>query len=122
MNDISPKISGKLQLGESNSGPDSEGCGDPAGPWALHLCFSWPAWPQICKNSFRIDNSSSLETQAQEQVSNPKLGFLWAAGPVDRGTAHLRFSGIEPPQADTKHIDPCGKRAKPKKSSHQMED
>ncbi|KAJ9053111.1 hypothetical protein DSO57_1027454 [Entomophthora muscae] len=41
MYDISPKISGKLQLGESNSGPDSEGCGDPAGPWAACLGFSW---------------------------------------------------------------------------------
>ncbi|KAJ9070263.1 hypothetical protein DSO57_1010085 [Entomophthora muscae] len=40
MNDISPGISGKLQLGELNSGPDYEGCGDPAGPWAARLCFS----------------------------------------------------------------------------------
>ncbi|KAJ9077830.1 M-phase phosphoprotein 8 [Entomophthora muscae] len=31
----------------------------------------------------RIDNSSSLETQAQEQELNPHPGFLWAARPVD---------------------------------------
>ncbi|KAJ9083535.1 hypothetical protein DSO57_1033826 [Entomophthora muscae] len=52
----------------------------------------------------RIDNSSSLETRAQEQGLNPEPGFLWAAGPVDRETARLRFSGIEPPQADTERI------------------
>ncbi|KAJ9077588.1 hypothetical protein DSO57_1015394 [Entomophthora muscae] len=39
MNDISPKISGKLQLGESNSGPDSDGCEDPEDPQAVCLCF-----------------------------------------------------------------------------------
>ncbi|KAJ9063686.1 hypothetical protein DSO57_1038357 [Entomophthora muscae] len=31
----------------------------------------------------RIVNSSSLETWAQEQESNPDPGFLWATGPVD---------------------------------------
>ncbi|KAJ9071850.1 hypothetical protein DSO57_1033065 [Entomophthora muscae] len=61
-------------------------------------------------NQNMIENSSSLETRAQEQVLNPKLEFLWAAGPVNCGTAHLRFSGIEPPQADTEHIDPCSKK------------
>ncbi|KAJ9068249.1 hypothetical protein DSO57_1030543 [Entomophthora muscae] len=60
-----------------------------------------------CPQPVRIDNSSSLETQAKEQGSNPEPGFLWASGPVNRGTACLRFSGIEPPQADTKRIDPC---------------
>ncbi|KAJ9072241.1 hypothetical protein DSO57_1029617 [Entomophthora muscae] len=58
----------------------------------------------------RIANSSSLETWAREQGSNPKPGFLWAAGPVDCRTARPRFSGIEPPQADTKRIDPYGKK------------
>ncbi|KAJ9084278.1 hypothetical protein DSO57_1026152 [Entomophthora muscae] len=43
MNDISPKISGKLQLGELNLGPDSDGCEDPSDPWAVCLCFLWLA-------------------------------------------------------------------------------
>ncbi|KAJ9055753.1 hypothetical protein DSO57_1000612 [Entomophthora muscae] len=47
--------------------------------------------------NIRIDNSSSLETQAWEQELNPEPGFLWAARPVDRRTAHPRFPGIEPP-------------------------
>ncbi|KAJ9079720.1 hypothetical protein DSO57_1032586 [Entomophthora muscae] len=62
----------------------------------------------------RIDNYSSLETQAQELESNLEPRFLWAAGPVDCRTAHLSFSGIEPPQADTKHIDPCGRKSQTK--------
>ena len=62
----------------------------------------------------RIDNSSSLETQAQEQELNPNPGPPWAARPVDRRTTHLRFSGTKPPQADTKCIDPCGKKRKTK--------
>ncbi|KAJ9074235.1 hypothetical protein DSO57_1008502 [Entomophthora muscae] len=40
VNDISPETGEKIQLGELDSGPDSEGCGDPADPWAIHLCFS----------------------------------------------------------------------------------
>ncbi|KAJ9051373.1 hypothetical protein DSO57_1005081 [Entomophthora muscae] len=56
---------------------------------------------------FRIDNYSSLETQAQEQESNPDPGSPWAARPVDCRTACPRFSGIEPPQADTKNVGPC---------------
>ncbi|KAJ9075861.1 hypothetical protein DSO57_1031663 [Entomophthora muscae] len=43
MNGISPKISGKLQLGESNLESDSDGCGDPADPQAVRLCFLWLA-------------------------------------------------------------------------------
>ncbi|KAJ9050758.1 hypothetical protein DSO57_1011445 [Entomophthora muscae] len=62
----------------------------------------------------RIDNSFSLETQAQEQGSNPEPGFLWATRPVDRRTACLHFSVIEPPQADTKHVDPCSKKRQAK--------
>ncbi|KAJ9064602.1 hypothetical protein DSO57_1028845 [Entomophthora muscae] len=62
----------------------------------------------------RIDNSSSLETWAREQGSNPEPGFLWAAGPVDRRTTHLRFSRIEPPLADTKNVDPCSKKSQTK--------
>ncbi|KAJ9057800.1 hypothetical protein DSO57_1019293 [Entomophthora muscae] len=45
----------------------------------------------------RIDNSPPLETQAQEQESNPEPGFPRAAGPMDCPPA---FSGVKPPQAD----------------------
>ncbi|KAJ9063524.1 hypothetical protein DSO57_1000102 [Entomophthora muscae] len=62
----------------------------------------------------RIDNSSSLETRAQEQKSNPDPGFLWATGPVDRRTARPRFSGIEPTQADTKNVGPCNETSQTK--------
>ncbi|KAJ9052255.1 hypothetical protein DSO57_1036040 [Entomophthora muscae] len=62
----------------------------------------------------RIANSSSLETQAWEQESNPEPGFLWAAGPVDCGTACPRFSGIKLPQADTERINPCSKKRQSK--------
>ncbi|KAJ9066079.1 hypothetical protein DSO57_1013123 [Entomophthora muscae] len=61
-----------------------------------------------------IDNSSFLETRAQEQELNPDPGFLWAAGPVDHWTARLRFSGIESPQADIKNVDPCSKKSQTK--------
>ncbi|KAJ9077740.1 hypothetical protein DSO57_1013812 [Entomophthora muscae] len=54
----------------------------------------------------RIDNSPPLEPQAQERESNPEPGFPRAAGPVDCETAHLHFSGFEPPQADVEEDDP----------------
>ena len=54
----------------------------------------------------KMDNSSSLETWAWEQESNPDPGFLWAARP--------HFSGIEPPQADTENVDPCSKKSQTK--------
>ncbi|KAJ9086734.1 M-phase phosphoprotein 8 [Entomophthora muscae] len=66
------------------------------------------------RDGVRIDNSSSLETWVQEQGLNPEPGFLWAAGPVDCWTAHPCFSGIEPPQADTKNVDPCSKKSQTK--------
>ncbi|KAJ9072781.1 hypothetical protein DSO57_1023604 [Entomophthora muscae] len=44
------------------------------------------------KGSVKIDNSSPLETQAQERDLNPDPGLPRAA--------HLRFSGIEPLQAE----------------------
>ncbi|KAJ9081018.1 hypothetical protein DSO57_1018945 [Entomophthora muscae] len=37
-----------------------------------------------------------------------------ACEPQDCGTACLRFPGIEPPQADTKCIDPCSKKRQTK--------
>ncbi|KAJ9082184.1 hypothetical protein DSO57_1006920 [Entomophthora muscae] len=71
--------------------------------------------PYIQANqAVRIDNSSFLETRARKQGLNPKPGFLWAAGPVNCRTACMRFSGIKPPQADTKCIDPCGKKRQTK--------
>ncbi|KAJ9048715.1 hypothetical protein DSO57_1032189 [Entomophthora muscae] len=59
----------------------------------------------------RIDNSSSLETQAREQESNPdprppRPPGLWTARP--------RISGIEPPQADTKNVGPCSETSQTK--------
>ncbi|KAJ9050232.1 hypothetical protein DSO57_1016376, partial [Entomophthora muscae] len=54
----------------------------------------------------RIDNSPPLEPQAQGQESIPEPGFPQAAGPVDRETACLHFSGFEPPQADVEEDDP----------------
>ncbi|KAJ9048440.1 hypothetical protein DSO57_1035057 [Entomophthora muscae] len=64
--------------------------------------------------SVRIENSSSLETQAREQESNPDPGPPWTARPVDCRTACLRFSGIEPPQADTKNVGPCSETSQTK--------
>ncbi|KAJ9064275.1 hypothetical protein DSO57_1032229 [Entomophthora muscae] len=68
---------------------------------------------KLC-NIVRIDNSFSLETRAWEQESTPDPGFLWATGPMDCRTAHLRFSGIKPPQADTENVEPCSKRSQTK--------
>ncbi|KAJ9080957.1 hypothetical protein DSO57_1019490 [Entomophthora muscae] len=64
--------------------------------------------------SVRIDNSSSLETRAREQESNPNPGSPWAAGPVDCRTSRPRFSGIKPPQADTKNVGPCSETGQTK--------
>ncbi|KAJ9077631.1 hypothetical protein DSO57_1014871 [Entomophthora muscae] len=50
--------------------------------------------------SVRTDNFPPLESQAQEQESNPEPGFPWATGPEDRETARPHFSGIKPLQAD----------------------
>ncbi|KAJ9085750.1 hypothetical protein DSO57_1010978 [Entomophthora muscae] len=72
------------------------------------LC--WPTTSAIV----RIDNSSSLETWAWEQGSNPEPGPPWAAGPVDCGTACPLFFGIKPPQADTERTDPCSKNRQTK--------
>ncbi|KAJ9083423.1 hypothetical protein DSO57_1034817 [Entomophthora muscae] len=62
----------------------------------------------------RINNYSSLETRARELESNPKPRSLWTNGPVDCRTTCPRFSGIEPPQADTKHINPCSRKSQTK--------
>ncbi|KAJ9090374.1 hypothetical protein DSO57_1003110 [Entomophthora muscae] len=61
-----------------------------------------------------IDNSSSLETWAREQESNPNPGSPWAAGPVDRRTARPHFTGIKSPQADTENVGPCSETGQKK--------
>ncbi|KAJ9085714.1 hypothetical protein DSO57_1011183 [Entomophthora muscae] len=62
----------------------------------------------------RIDNSSSLETWAREQESNTQPWIpsgRQACGPRDRPSA---FPGIEPPQDDTKNVDPCSEKSQTK--------
>ncbi|KAJ9085072.1 hypothetical protein DSO57_1017430 [Entomophthora muscae] len=54
----------------------------------------------------RIDNFSPLELQAQERESTPEPGFPRAAGPEDRKTNCLHFSGIKPLQADVEEDNP----------------
>ncbi|KAJ9086674.1 hypothetical protein DSO57_1001465 [Entomophthora muscae] len=56
--------------------------------------------------SAKIDNSSPLEPQAQEQESNPEPGSPWAARPMDCRTACPHFSGIKPLQADAEDDGP----------------
>ncbi|KAJ9069736.1 hypothetical protein DSO57_1015420 [Entomophthora muscae] len=60
-------------------------------------------------SNIRIDNYSSLETQAWEQESTPDPRFPWAARPVDQRTAHLHFSGIKPLQTEAKNVGLCSK-------------
>ncbi|KAJ9086428.1 hypothetical protein DSO57_1004151 [Entomophthora muscae] len=79
-----------------------------------HLSHRVIQGSQNPETAVRIDNSSSLETWAQKKGLNLKPGFLWAARPVNRRTARPCFSGIEPPQADTKRIDPCSKKRQTK--------
>ncbi|KAJ9065227.1 hypothetical protein DSO57_1021810 [Entomophthora muscae] len=62
----------------------------------------------------RIFNSSSLETWAREQELNPDPRSPRAAGPVDQRTTRLRFSGIEPLQADAENVDPCSETGQTK--------
>ncbi|KAJ9076672.1 hypothetical protein DSO57_1023873 [Entomophthora muscae] len=62
----------------------------------------------------RIDNSSSLETQAWERESNPNPGSPQAARPVYRRTACLCILGINPPQADTENVSPCNETGQTK--------
>ncbi|KAJ9069710.1 M-phase phosphoprotein 8 [Entomophthora muscae] len=77
---------------------------------AIQLYLNKKNWeagsPREEGDDVRIDNSSLLETQAQEQESNPEPGFTQAAGPMDRGTARLHFSEVEPPQANAEDDDP----------------
>ncbi|KAJ9058151.1 hypothetical protein DSO57_1015188 [Entomophthora muscae] len=66
----------------------------------------------IIPNIVRIVNSSSLETQAWKQESNPNPGppGLQDCGPQDRP----RFSGIEPPQTYTKNVGSCSETSQTK--------
>ncbi|KAJ9077538.1 hypothetical protein DSO57_1015935 [Entomophthora muscae] len=62
----------------------------------------------------RIDNLLPLKTWAQGQDLNSEPKFLQAAGPMDQEPTRLRFSGIEPLQADTKNVDPCSETGQTK--------
>ncbi|KAJ9054446.1 hypothetical protein DSO57_1014469 [Entomophthora muscae] len=62
----------------------------------------------------RIDNYSSLKTQAWEQELNPNPRSPWAARLVDQRTALLCFSGIKPLQADVKNVGPCSETGQTK--------
>ncbi|KAJ9068755.1 hypothetical protein DSO57_1025419 [Entomophthora muscae] len=75
---------------------------------------------RTCQN-VRIDNSPSLETQAQEQESNPDPGSPQAAGPMDCGTARPHFFGIKPLQADAKNDGPCSETGQADEILHQVE-
>ncbi|KAJ9055828.1 hypothetical protein DSO57_1039199, partial [Entomophthora muscae] len=48
----------------------------------------------------RIDKSHPLETQVQEQVSNPGPDYLQAARSKKKEAVHLRFFGIKSPQSE----------------------
>ncbi|KAJ9069689.1 hypothetical protein DSO57_1015962 [Entomophthora muscae] len=65
-----------------------------------YLWHDGPPAATVAKSTVgaRIDNSIPLENQAQEQDSNPEPETLWAAGPVDPGTARLHFFETEPPK------------------------
>ncbi|KAJ9048379.1 hypothetical protein DSO57_1035634 [Entomophthora muscae] len=53
--------------------------------------------------SVRIVNLLPPEPGGQGQDSNPDPEFLQAAIHKDQLARHLRFPGIKPPQAETKH-------------------
>ncbi|KAJ9064125.1 hypothetical protein DSO57_1033676 [Entomophthora muscae] len=50
--------------------------------------------------TIRIDNLLPLKTQAQGRDLNPEPEFLRTAGPMDQEPTCLRFSEIEPLQAE----------------------
>ncbi|KAJ9048362.1 hypothetical protein DSO57_1035742 [Entomophthora muscae] len=75
------------------------------------ICHLWARQPpseskaefSLCinvLNSVKIDNSSSLETKAQEWDSNPNPGFPQDAGSVDRRAARPCFFRIKPLEAE----------------------
>ncbi|KAJ9085319.1 hypothetical protein DSO57_1015134 [Entomophthora muscae] len=80
---------------------------------AIQLYLNKKNWergsPREEGDDVRIENSPPLETQAQEQELNPEPGFPRAAGLMDRGTARLHFSGVEPLQADAEDDGPPSK-------------
>ncbi|KAJ9051377.1 hypothetical protein DSO57_1005085 [Entomophthora muscae] len=65
----------------------------------------------------RIDNSSSLETWAQEQDSNPDPRFPWATSPMDQRAVCLHFPEVKPLQADIKNFVPNSKTSQTKEIS-----
>ncbi|KAJ9067108.1 M-phase phosphoprotein 8 [Entomophthora muscae] len=70
----------------------------------------------------RIDNSSSLETWAWEQESNPDPGSPQATRPLDHRTARLCFLGINPHKLIPRMMAHAMKQAKARKLLNQMED
>ncbi|KAJ9081609.1 hypothetical protein DSO57_1012936 [Entomophthora muscae] len=90
------------------------------GAYALCSIFPkitcWSSNPDLQggQGAVRIENSSFLETWAREQELNPDSGSPWATRPVDRRTVRPRFSGIKPPQADTKNVGPCSEKGQTK--------
>ncbi|KAJ9066619.1 hypothetical protein DSO57_1007694 [Entomophthora muscae] len=116
------KIEVEAKGGGNNTPPDSF-------TYTAVTLSQWGLWINFLENSpivatefpdfpanisARIENSSSLETQAQEQESNPDPKPSQASGPVDQRTAHLRFAGIKPPQADTKNVGHCSETGQTK--------
>ncbi|KAJ9063577.1 hypothetical protein DSO57_1039426 [Entomophthora muscae] len=51
-------------------------------------------------NSLRIGNFPHLETQVQEEFSNPGPDYLLAASPKDQEAIFPCFFGTKPPQAE----------------------
>ncbi|KAJ9076643.1 hypothetical protein DSO57_1024191 [Entomophthora muscae] len=62
----------------------------------------------------RIDNSFTLETQAQGQDSNLDPESLRAAGPENQEATCLRFPGVEPPQSEAKNDSPSDEASQTK--------
>ncbi|KAJ9074288.1 hypothetical protein DSO57_1007978 [Entomophthora muscae] len=64
-----------------------------------------PGHPRV---TFRIEHSSTCDTWAQGQNSNPDPESPQAAGPGDQGTACLCFPGMKPLQAEANNDGPNG--------------
>ncbi|KAJ9061584.1 hypothetical protein DSO57_1019035 [Entomophthora muscae] len=64
------------------------------------------AWLRQLLPGIRIDNSFTLEIQAQGQDLNPDHEFLQTAGPGDQGAACPHFPGVKPLQAEANNHGP----------------
>ncbi|KAJ9057464.1 hypothetical protein DSO57_1022412 [Entomophthora muscae] len=103
MNYNPPKEEFEPQLADSSLEHSLNESVDLSGAWAVRPDFFIGGSVPV---TFRTDNFSPLEPQAQEQESNPEPGSPWAARPEDCETACPHFSGIKPPQADVEEDDP----------------